>query len=309
MILLWGMPRDTPLAKVSEVLTSRGMPAFFVDQESILETSYEPAADPVAGGVLRVGDRAVDLGQVTAAYVRPYALEQLPALRDLGPQSPGWDAARAVVDALYAWVEMTPALVVNRFSAMASNGSKPYQSLLIRAHGFHTPETLVTTDPEAVLEFSGRHGAVIYKSVSGVRSIVSRLSDAHCDRLGMVRWCPTQFQEYVPGIDYRVHVVGDATFGCEIISGCDDYRYAGRSGASTSLRACPVDDELAGRCVVLARGLGLPVAGVDLRRHPDGRWYCFEVNPSPAFSYYQSATGLLIGEAIADLLERGGRSK
>ena len=30
---------------------------------------------------------------------------------------------------------------------MASNGSKPYQTQLIRAHGFAVPETLITNDP------------------------------------------------------------------------------------------------------------------------------------------------------------------
>ena len=61
---------------------------------------------------------------------------------------------------------------------MASNNSKPYQALLIQALGFAVPETLVTTDPDAVLAFWQRHGTVVYKSNSGIRSIVSRLTDA-----------------------------------------------------------------------------------------------------------------------------------
>jgi glutathione synthase/RimK-type ligase-like ATP-grasp enzyme len=69
-----------------------------------------------------------------------------------------------------------------------------------------------------------------------------------------------------------------------------------------------VEDDLAARCRSLVRGLGLAVAGVDLRRHPAGRWFCFEVNPSPAFTYYQASTGVPIGEGIADLLIRGAGS-
>jgi len=52
----------------------------------------------------------------------------------------------------------------------------------------------------------------------------------------------------------------------------------------------------------LAASLDLVVAGIDLRRTPDGEWYCFEVNPSPAFSYYESATHQPISAAIAALL-------
>jgi D-alanine-D-alanine ligase-like ATP-grasp enzyme len=49
----------------------------------------------------------------------------------------------------------------------------------------------------------------------------------------------------------------------------------------------------------------LIVAGIDLRHTPAGKWYCFEVNPSPGFTYYQAATHQPIDEAIAQLLVAG----
>jgi glutathione synthase/RimK-type ligase-like ATP-grasp enzyme len=52
----------------------------------------------------------------------------------------------------------------------------------------------------------------------------------------------------------------------------------------------------------MVRGMRLTVAGVDLRWAPGGAWYCFEVNPSPAFSYFAQATGQPIARAIARLL-------
>ena len=53
--------------------------------------------------------------------------------------------------------------------------------------------------------------------------------------------------------------------------------------------------------------MNLPVAGIDLRRTPEGEWHCLEVNPSPAFSYYQAHAGLPISEAIARLLAAGAK--
>jgi D-alanine-D-alanine ligase-like ATP-grasp enzyme len=53
----------------------------------------------------------------------------------------------------------------------------------------------------------------------------------------------------------------------------------------------------------------LHVAGIDLRRTPDGEWYCFEVNPSPAFLYYETATGLPIAAAIARILAAGEQAR
>ena len=150
--------------------------------------------------------------------------------------------SRAVDEALACWLELTPALVVNRLSAMGSNSSKPYQAALIAQAGFAVPDTLVTNDPDALRAFWQRHGSIIYKSCSGVRSIVSRLAADDADRLARLATCPTQFQEYVPGTDYRVHVIGDEIHGHAIDSDADDYRYAGRAGVR--LQPWRVPDEL-----------------------------------------------------------------
>jgi hypothetical protein len=31
----------------------------------------------------------------------------------------------------------------------------------------------------------------------------------------------------------------------------------------------------------------LAFSGIDLRRSDDGTWFCFEVNPSPGFPYFE----------------------
>ena len=287
MVLLLGLPGETPLSQVHAALMQLGHETALIDQRAILETKIDVTFGSEAKGNIRIGDQAIDLGRVTAVYQRSYGLDQLPVLQGLDRQGPEWSHAIKLTEILSTWTELSPTLVVNRLSAMASNGSKPYQARIIQAHGFHIPETLVTTDPEAVREFWLRHGTVIYKSISGVRSIVSRLTASHIERLSSLSWCPTQFQQYIPGIDYRVHVVGEETFAAEIISEADDYRYAGRMGLNAKFTACDIPGDVAERCCSLAKALGLDVAGIDLRYHPADRWTCFEVNPSPAFSYYQ----------------------
>jgi glutathione synthase/RimK-type ligase-like ATP-grasp enzyme len=235
--------------------------------------------------------------------VRPYDPLGVPAVAGAGPHSAAGCHAVAVYEALRLWSDMTPALVVNRLSAMASNGSKPYQLELIRAAGFAVPETLVTTDPAAAAEFCGRLGEVVYKSVSGVRSIVSRVNSNKRAQLDAVAVCPTQFQEYVSGIDYRVHVVDDDVYVCELVSDADDYRYSERQGAAVSRRQVDLPVACADHCRALAASLNLPVAGIDLRRTPGGEWFCFEVNPSPAFSWFDNSDGR-IARRIAALLAR-----
>jgi glutathione synthase/RimK-type ligase-like ATP-grasp enzyme len=160
----------------------------------------------------------------------------------------------------------------------------------------------VTTDPAAVSRFQARHGRLIYKSVSGVRSIVTRLDDSGGQALADVANCPTQFQEYIPGVDVRVHVAGGRVIATEIASTADDYRYATRAGADLAMRPADLPPDLAQACRALAQALGLQFAGIDLRHTPQGAWFCFEVNPSPAFTFFEAGAGQPIAAAVAELL-------
>jgi hypothetical protein len=305
MILLWGLSGETPLALVHRALERQSAPVFFLDQRAFLETELQLTLGPRVQGTLRSGADRVELGEITSAYVRPHDSRLLPEVRNAGLGGSAHSHATRLEDSLLCWTELTSALVVNRPSAMASNGSKPYQSALIRSFGIDIPETLITTDPNAALEFWEKHGSVVYKSISGVRSIVSRFGSGHCSRLQNIANCPTQFQEYVAGRDYRLHIVGDEYFVSEIISDADDYRYASNTGDRLEIRQGSLPQDLLDRCRALVAFMGLHFAGVDLRRNREGKWYCFEVNPSPGFSFYEGATGQPISDAVARLLING----
>ena len=82
----------------------------------------------------------------------------------------------------------------------------------------------------------------------------------------------------------------------------DDYRYG-----TASMVRCKLPDEIAHRCFTLSASLGLLLGGIDLRRTPEGEWYCLEVNPSPAFSCFESDTDPEIARAIAQILSHAPR--
>ncbi len=98
----------------------------------------------------------------------------------------------------------------------------------------------------------------------------------------------------------RVHVVGDKTFATEILSQTSDYRY----DRNAVWRATRISDDVAEAAVAVTKKLGLALSGIDLRIARDGQVYCFEVNPSPAFTPYQDATQQPISEEIATQLAR-----
>ncbi len=304
MILLCGIPSESPLALVREALEDLAAPYVFLNQRqfSIMKMVLEISGGQTRGR-LHVNGESYPLEQFTGVFSRLMDSRFLPELKNEPDSSPQRQLCRNLFETLTRWAEVSPARVVNRVAPMGSNFSKPFQAQLIRRFGFEVPETLITNDPELVRAFRARHQKIIYKSISGVRSIVQTFKDEDMTRLDNIRWCPTQFQAFVEGTNVRVHTVGQKVFATAISTEATDYRYAQRQiGDHAELREVELSDELAEMCVNLSEGLGLAFAGIDLKITPDKRVYCFEVNPSPAFSYYQANTGQPIARAVAEYL-------
>lgn len=303
MILLCGIPSEPPLAMVRTELEEMEAPLVFLNQRRVSEVrmEFEVRSGRVTGELAIDGDR-LPVESIDGVYTRLMDDSLLPELKGGDGSSRARDHSRQLHETLMRWCEVTAARVVNRAGAMGSNCSKPFQGQLLSAFGFLVPETLVTNDPESVREFQAEYGSLIFKSLSGVRSIVRQLEAADLDRLDDIRWCPVQFQQFVPGTDVRVHTVGDELFATAVRSTAIDYRYARQDGSEARLEPFELDGDVAKRCIELARSLGLAFAGIDLRITQDGRVYCFEVNPSPAFSYYESHTGQPIARAVSGYL-------
>jgi len=308
MILLCGIPSETPVRLVAEAAAARGIPYLVFNQR---EARYGDCllrlSDGQVDGWLELSGRRYALSDFAGVYVRIMDPRDLPEARRRGQHRLSAEQLKSTMlhEMLQQWLEIAPCLVMNRNAPSASNMSKPYQAQTIARTGLRVPATLVTNEPSEALAFAARHGRVVYKSISSVRSIVRELESASRRRLERIRNLPTQFQAFVPGTNVRVHVAGDQVFATQIRSTAVDYRYAGRDGLDVEMEALELPDEIAARCLTLAQVLGLPLCGIDLKRTPDGDYYCFEVNPSPAFSYYQEQTGQPIADAVATCLMDG----
>lgn len=301
MILLCGIPSEVTLAMVATELTrlAKGPIVFNQRRFASAQISFSVERAGVIGS-LDIDAAKYRLEDFEAVYARLMDDRFLPELEREAEDSELRRHCRTFHGALTEWQQVAPCRVVNRPASMASNSSKPFQALLALQCGLNVPETVVTNDPELVRTFAGQHSGVVYKSISGVRSIVSALGVDDLDRLEAIRWCPVQFQEYIQGHDVRVHVIGDDAIATLIKSEAVDYRYATRQGYSEP-RLEPYDlaADVASACVRLTRNTGLTFAGVDLRFGSDGVFYFLEVNPSPAFSYYEVRTGQPIAAALA----------
>ncbi len=304
MILLCGIPSEPPVAFIQEQLNKMGSPYVIFNQRLFAEMALGfEVSNGIISGQLQIHGEIHNLDEFNSVYIRLMDDQMIPELFGEPYNSPKRAYCHALHDALIRWCEIAPIRVVNRMGPMGSNFSKPYQLQLIKKHDFDVPDTLITNDPKLVHDFKNKHKNVVYKSISGVRSIVRTLQEEDLSRLNRIRWCPTQFQEYIEGNDIRVHTIGGEVFAAEIISNATDYRYANSQvGDPAELKPIRLPLELEEKCIKLSEALGLAFAGIDLKITPDNRIYCFEVNPSPGYSYYESNTGQPISRAVARFL-------
>jgi len=300
MILLCGMPSEPPLALVRRQLEELGVPYVLLDQQNVGDMEVEfRVSDGSVIGELEITDKRYSLEGFVGVYTRLMGSDLLSSTDNREDDVLKQLHCRSVYNGLLTWLEISLARVVNRPASMGSNFSKPYQLQIIREHGFAVPETLVTNDPDLAREFWREHKRVVYKSISSTRSIVHTLCKEDSERLERILWCPTQFQAFIDGVNVRVHTVGRTVYASAIVTDAIDYRYAHLQGSSVAIYEIELPEELAEHCVRLAEVLELPFAGIDLKITPSNCAYCLEVNPSPAFSYYEEQTGQPISRALA----------
>jgi glutathione synthase/RimK-type ligase-like ATP-grasp enzyme len=294
MIFLWGLLEDDTFRSVHDWLTRWDANFAFVNHAAIGHSIARFHSSPQPAYELSCEGRSYPLGQVSAAYLRPYDHRDY----DDGPADRGESQisrADLVHQFMSIWADNSEARIINRPSAAASNHSKLNQAISIRESGFLVPDSLVTNDPATIRDFLSRYGAVIYKSMSSVRSIVRELDDATLDVAGQLG--PVFFQQRIVGDNVRVHVIGEKTVACRIQSQSVDYRYA-----PSSIVPFDLSDEIAARCVRLTAELGLLLSGIDLIATSGEETYCLEVNPNPAFSYFDTSEDKVIARAVAEIL-------
>jgi glutathione synthase/RimK-type ligase-like ATP-grasp enzyme len=307
MILVCGGLADSVTELVCARLADCGYPYRLLDLGSYPDAFqikwHWQGSSP--SGYIAGPDWKLDLDELTGVYIRYLGPEGRVPPRNIAPGDvlsmySEYDTGLMVL------MEDLPCAVVNRLGGGMSNNSKAYQALLVRQCGLLTPPTLVTNDPEAAHRFYEEcQGDIIYKSLSGIRSIVRRLEPAQLERLSLLRHGPAQFQSFIPGENVRVHTVGDQLFATRVHSETVDYRYANREGLNVEMEPTTLPPAVAESCVRLARQLDLLLTGIDLKETPDGDYYCFEVNPCPGFLYYERQTRQPISTALADLLHDG----
>jgi glutathione synthase/RimK-type ligase-like ATP-grasp enzyme len=249
---------------------------------------------------------AVDLAGVDAVWwrrVQPFTVD--PAIASVERRhfvsSETGQAVHGMLDSLDCpWV--------NPRLADAAAHHKPLQWSVARALGLRVPRTLVTTQAQAARAFVQELGLgqVVFKaflaSIEEWRE--TRLVEAEdLQRLDLLRYAPVIFQEYIPGVDLRITLVGEQVFAAEIDARHSSYPVDMRMVIGEGkVRAVDLPAELGERLLALQRRLGLVYGAVDMRRSDDGEYHFLEVNPAGQWLFVEERTGLPISQAHAALL-------
>ncbi len=201
---------------------------------------------------------------------------------------------------------------------------KIYQLFLAREAGFRVPKTIITNHPGRVKEFYDECGGkIVFKAIQGELldygeksfSIPTTLvTDQHLENLGMVRKTPALFQESIEkAYELRITVVGDKIFPVKIeplvdISHAVDWRYPELMD-KLSYSQVVLRERISAFCFWLLRKLHLSFGAFDFLVGKDGEIYFLEINPNGQWYWLEDRAGLLISDAIVDILIKASRER
>ncbi len=186
--------------------------------------------------------------------------------------------------------------------------------------GFRIPETLITNDPEAFLDFyeafghGGEHGIISKILSPSFQRTLGATYVRYTEPVGptdvtaknSLKVGPAIFQRYVPkDREIRVTVVGSEVFAAAIESQktrrtqCDWRRY---DHGHTPHAPHKLPPDVASMCRQLVHNMQLLFGTIDLVLTPEGDYVFLEINPNGQYLWLENLTGLPISRAVAQQL-------
>ena len=263
----------------------------------------------------RGGGRTIDLDTVRSIWWRrPTRARAAPSIRAAEVRRYVEASADEVFGAVLDDLECLH--VPARRSIVRAAQEKVPQLTLARSLGFEVPETLMTNDPDELLDFYRIHNGKVVTKAAAVRvdplvrggycGYTRRLHPRDLIAAHDVSLCPVTAQVYVEKrLELRVTIVGADLFAAEIHSQSTrqtrvDWRHY--DDRYTVHQAHELPDPVARRCRELVDRMGLVYGAIDLVLTPDGRYVFLEINPNGEYQWIEDATGLPISDRIAKLL-------
>lgn len=319
MIIILTGPNDPHADAVIERLERRGAEYLRFDEADYparANLSLRCAPDGRSATILRTQERSVDLERVSTIWRRRPSPPEAPD----AVQDPAWRhyvelECEAMLTAV--WHTLPCRWLPAPTSVLRRADLKPLQLKLAAELGLELPPTLITSDPQAFLDFYREHdgdlvskllGTAMTKALKGsqLARFTQRVTRRDVGYADSIRYAPMIFQAYVPKrVELRITVVGEQVFAAEIHSQkANRTRVDWRRYDMTHTPHYPhtLPDDVRRGCLELVRRLGLRYGAIDMVLTPDGRYVFLEINPNGQYLWIETSTGLPISDAICDLL-------
>lgn len=173
-------------------------------------------------------------------------------------------------------------------------------------YGFRVPDTLLSNNPEDVINFYHKHHQrIITKPISDsalaadkveVDEIVAPgvmttlITPEHIEHIEAVREFPCCFQQYIEKqFEVRATVIGDKIFSARIDSQADKRTAVDMRDFSVEIDydAWQLPDAVASQCIEFVHSYGLQYGAMDLIYTPDNEFVFLENNPGGQFWFVE----------------------
>jgi glutathione synthase/RimK-type ligase-like ATP-grasp enzyme len=311
-----GMHSDVVVSK----LLARGEDVFRFDVDLFTKGNFTIAFSPSAdsgGCVISNGSDSIQVGDIKSVWYRRPNHFNLP-IKDPVQKDYAEKEIRSFLDAVWFLLEQRERIFfLSRPSAIESARRKLFQLDLAERYGMRIPRTIITNDPEKVRTFQRScPEGMIFKAVNheflnyGEKSYnipTTLITADHLRKIDLVRRSPAIFQELiVKDYELRVTVVGKKVFPIKIDSQKNpwtivDWRNPLCIG-KLDYSVTDLDPRIELFCLEMLRTLGLQFGAFDFVVDKDGSLYFLEVNPNGQWYWLEDLTGVLISDAIVDIL-------
>lgn len=297
-VLILGNATDAHAAHLKSALEQSGVKAYYWDTREFptqVRSAWYPQSQ--TGFLLLPQGVKLAFDEIQSVFWRSFSGAYVPPLQDTEAHQ---IAIRDASSLLRSLLQACPARWVNSWQAYQFHKEKPLQLARAQQLGVPIPSTLISNDPEAVLQFCFTHDQVIFKPVyGGAHTQIVTPEHLQLQRLkAALSFAPVTLQAYIPGTNVRSYVIGDAIYTAEIRSPAIDFR----EDATAQLIPTPLPDPIQAQCLAIAKAFFLEWTAIDWRVQPTGEYVFLEANPSPMFLHFEQQTEFPITKALTRLL-------
>ncbi len=297
-ILILGNSEDAHAAHLKQALTEAGAIVDYLDTRLFptqLQMSWQP--DTQLGCFTFPGGRRLDFQDIKSVFWRNLSDVYIPSLKEAHQQRIAFNDS---ISTLRSLIQALPSRWINSWKAYQFHKEKPLQLSKVKQLGVTIPVTLISNNPEQVIEFASSQEKVIFKPVYG-GAHTQLVNESHLDpkRLSLaLSLSPITIQEYISGTNIRSYVIDGAVYSAEIRSNSLDFR----EDSEAELIPLEIPTSVQQQCLAIAKALMLEWTAIDWRLKPTGEYVFLEANPSPMFMYFEQQTNFPITQQLVNLL-------